>query len=470
MNLLRLFSLVLILICFGCKTEEKKPNIILIMTDDLGWYDVGFNGNKEIKTPALDKLARQGLIFDRFYSASTVCSPTRASVLTGRHPNRVKIYGANTGHLPKEELTLAEILKTKGYSTGHFGKWHLGTLTKNELDANRGGRAKFDYHFTIPTEHGFDEYFTTESKVPTYDPMVVPDSFQIEESLRYGWKSVTNDRSIKNYGTHYWTGENQKVMDGLEGDDSKVIMDRVIPFIEKSSKNRNPFFTTIWFHTPHLPLVADSIHRNMFSEYNLEKQLYYGTIKAMDEQIDRLWGNLVEQGIEEETIIFFCSDNGPERETPGTAGRFKGEKRDLYEGGVRVPAFVVWKNNIDNNQRTFYPTLTSDYLPTILDILEVDYNADHPLDGISIWDAIQNKEIKRSSGIGFIYGKKKSWVTDNYKLITANGDDYELYNLIEDPSESNNIINDHPNMVTQMKTELDNWLKSVEKSEKGFDY
>ena len=166
---------------------QEKPNIILIMTDDQGWFDTGFNGNKRLQTPNLDKLAKKGIILDRFYSAAPVCSPTRASVITGRNPLRIGIPTANQGHMKEEEITIAELLKEEDYVTGHFGKWHLGTLTKKELDSNRGGKEKFFKDFSIPTMHGYDEFFCTESKVPTYDPMVYPKEFQNGTSKRYGW-------------------------------------------------------------------------------------------------------------------------------------------------------------------------------------------------------------------------------------------------------------------------------------------
>jgi len=135
----------LIIAGFGitsCKSPVQKPNIILIMTDDQGWFDAGFNGNVDIKTPWIDSLASEGIIFDRFYSASAVCSPTRASFLTGRNPLRMNIPFANSGHMLVEEITIPEILMEEGYSTGHFGKWHLGTLTKSVHDANRGGEGR----------------------------------------------------------------------------------------------------------------------------------------------------------------------------------------------------------------------------------------------------------------------------------------------------------------------------------------
>jgi arylsulfatase len=173
---------------FACKEPAKRPNIILIMTDDQGWYDAGFNGNTEILTPWTDSLASSGVVFNRFYSASAVSSPTRASLITGRNPLRMNIPYANKGQMKDEEITIPEILKNEGYSTGHFGKWHLGTLTKSVLDANRGGREEFLDEYSIPTEHGYDISFCTESKVPTFDPMVYPVSFTEGESKRYGWR------------------------------------------------------------------------------------------------------------------------------------------------------------------------------------------------------------------------------------------------------------------------------------------
>jgi arylsulfatase A-like enzyme len=160
-----LASLLLGLVSITTQAAEK-PNVILIMCDDLGWGDVGFNGNKTIRTPHLDAMAKAGLKFNRFYAAAPVCSPTRGSCVTGRHPYRYGIPFANSGHMKPEELTLAELLKKQGYTTGHFGKWHLGTLTKTVKDANRGG-PRGAKHFSPPQANGFDVCFSTESKVPT---------------------------------------------------------------------------------------------------------------------------------------------------------------------------------------------------------------------------------------------------------------------------------------------------------------
>lgn len=449
---------------------EESPNIILIMTDDQGWGDAGFNGNTEIKTPNLDYLASNGIIFDRFYSASAVCSPTRASLITGRNPYRMGILTANEGHMKKEEITIAELLKDRGYATGHFGKWHLGTLTKTSEDSNRGGTENTE-HYSIPSMHGYDQFFCTEAKVPTYDPMIYPSEFDEGESKRFGWKAVKDKNNVKPYGTSYWIGEEEKEITNLQGDDSRIIMDRAIPFIENSTKEGKPFFTTIWFHAPHLPVVSDEAHRELYASMPLKEQIYYGTITAMDEQIGRLWDILKELGIDDNTMIWFCSDNGPENKTPGSAGILRERKRSLYEGGVRVPAFVYWKNHFDKKIRMYFPAVTSDYLPTISDILKIDYPDDRPVDGESLLPLLNGTKQKREKPIGFLFGKKMSWVNNQYKLISADkGNTFELYDLINDKGEKNNIISQHPEVAEKMKKELYDWMESVENSKNGLDY
>lgn len=451
-------------------SKTEQPNIILIMVDDLGWNDVGFNGNSIIKTPNLDALAAAGVTFNRFYSASPVCSPTRASVMTGRHPKRTNINNANDGHLREGEITIAEILKKEGYATAHFGKWHLGTLTQQELDANRGGKPKFATDFTIPTMHGYDSFFSTESKVPTYDPLVYPKTFDEGESKQYGWKAITTDDS-QPYGTSYWIGNEVKETENVSGSDTKIIIDRVLPFIEKSSDNKTPFFTTVWIHTPHLPLVTDSIHRAMYQNLPLKEQLLFGAITEMDEQIGRLWELLEEKGLDENTILWFCSDNGPERNTPGSALPFRARKRSLYEGGVRVPAFVVWKDKLKANTHTDFPAVTSDYLPTVRDILGLKKSDDRPLDGVSLLPALLEDKTVRNKSIGFEYQHQLSWVNDTYKLISIDkGATFELYDLLKDPSEKNNIAAENIAQVKQLKKECQQWMASVENSQNGKDY
>ena len=453
-------------------TAVERPNIVLIMADDLGWGDVQcFNPKSPINTPHLDAMAQAGIQLNRFYSSSPVCSPTRGSCLTGRHPFRYGIYFANKGHMKVEELTLAELLKSKGYTTGHFGKWHLGTLTTEIKDANRGkpGNTK-DY--SPPWMNGFDVCFSTESKVPTYDPMLKP--VKIENgSSKKGWDYIKDHSLTEPYGTHYWNESGETVRDNLRGDDSRVIMDRVVPFVQQAAAEDTPFFSVIWFHTPHLPVVAGPKYAAMYPGVSDFNKNYYGCVTAMDEQIGRLRSVLRNAGVAKNTMLWFCSDNGPEggASSPGSAAHFKGRKRSLYEGGVRVPAILEWPAHVEAGSLTEFPAVTSDYLPTIIDALQVEYLGKRPLDGISLLPMILGNVTDREAGIGFQSANQLAWNTQRYKLYSANnGKSWELYDLIGDPSEENDIKQQFPEVVAQLEKELAAWRESCTRSDDGKDY
>ena len=444
----------------GDKTLNKadRPNIILLMADDLGWGDVGFNGNTIIKTPGLDKMASSGLVFNRFYSAGPVCSPTRGSCLTGRHPYRYGIYFANVGVLKNEEIALAEVVKKEGYTTGHFGKWHLGAISNTIDDGRRGGLGT-DV-FCPPWENGFDECFSTEQAVPTWNPM-------------------ENQKLPK--PTRYWTGEGIYETENLEGDDSRVIMDRAIPFMQKAANSNQPFFTVIWFHTPHSPVVAGPEYLKMYSEVAENKQHYYGCITALDEQIERLNKELKRMGIDQNTLITFCSDNGPAgvgggikqepgKRQQGITGGLRGRKGSLYEGGVRVPGIIVWPSRIAAGQRTDFPAVTSDYFPTILNILGIQISEGRPFDGIDLMPALNGEQNERPGFIGFQSQDQKSIITERYKLIMPNKTDVELYDLKKDGFEQNNIANSKPKIVETLSKNLDQWITSCKQSDEGGDY
>lgn len=443
------------------------------MADDLGWGDTGYNGSKVIKTPHLDRMADEGLKMNRFYSASAVCSPTRASVLTGRNPMRVGVPNANAGFLRPEEIALPEILKTQGYATGHFGKWHLGTLTHREKDANRGksGNLK-DYN--PPKLHGYDDAFVTESKVPTYDPLHYPATFEKGESKNLGWSYNSKDEVTKPYGTFYWDIDGNKITDGLRGDDSKVIMDRVIPFIDKAVTAKLPFLSVIWFHAPHLPCVAGPEHQAMYMDQPLHLRNYAGCITALDGQVGRLRAHLKSKGADQNTMIWFCSDNGPEgkdRPDNGSAGPYRGRKRDLYEGGVRVPGLLVWPAKIPKGRETNSPCITSDYLPTVLDALDIEHpQPDYAIDGVSLMPLIEGKTTTRPEPLGFLYGNRVSYCSEQYKLVSYARKPFELYDLANDPSETTDLARDLPDVSSELQKGFGGWLKSVKSSFEGADY
>jgi len=400
--------------------EPDRPNIILAMADDLGWGDAGYQGHPFLRTPNLDAMAAEGLRFNRFYSGAPVCSPTRGSALTGRHPYRYGITFANVGHMPSEEITLAELLKQHGYVTGHFGKWHLGTLTTEIHDSNRG-RPGNHKDFSPPWKNGFDVCFSTEAKVPTYNPMKIPGT----------------DRP---YGTYYWKSDGTRETQNLEGDDSRIIMDRVIPFIREAVAQKKPFFAVVWFHAPHLPVVAGPEHRAVYENIPGAHPDYHGCITAMDEQIGRLREELRRLGVAENTMLWFCSDNGPEGKSgkaPGSAGPLRGRKRDLFEGGIRVPGLLVWPARIKEPRVTDVPCCTSDYLPTILEVLGLKPQ-EHPLplDGVSLLPLIEGRMTERPRPIGFQSAGQLALIDNRYKIIRRRPNEpFMLFDLKEDPGE-----------------------------------
>jgi arylsulfatase len=443
---------------FSSTKNAGKPNVILCMADDMGWGDPGFNGNPIIKTPDLDAMARAGMRFTRFYSGAPVCSPTRGSCLTGRHPYRYGIFFANVGHLPKQEITIAEALKTQGYTTGHFGKWHLGTLTKTIRDSNRGG-PRGAKNYSPPWENGFDVCFSTEAKVPTWDPMKKPG---------------TN----KPYGTYYWKQDGTRATENLEGDDSRIIMDRVVPFIRSAVTKAEPFLAVVWFHTPHLPVVAGPKYKKMYSAYSEDEQNYYGCITAMDEQVGRLRRELRTLGIANNTILWFCSDNGPEGKdgkhgrTRGSAGPFRGRKRSLFEGGVRVPGLLEWPARVKAGRVTDVACSTLDYFPTTLDVLGFRMKGQpEPIDGISLVPLINGTMTERPVPIGFESAKQVSLTDNRYKIYSGDlGKTYMLFDLIKDPGETHDLAAEKPQIVESMKATLTRWRQSCKDSLAGKDY
>jgi arylsulfatase len=456
--------------------DAERPNIVLVMADDLGWGDVGFNGNDIIQTPHLDDMAAAGLQFNRFYSAAPVCSPTRGSCLTGRHPYRYGIFLANVGHMLPPEQTLAEVLRAHGYATGHFGKWHLGTLTTTERDANRGGPHGRE-HFALPTQHGFQVFFSTESKVPTWDPMVRPRGV----NRRTWWDPAVEPGERTPYGTAYWSNGG-RVTENLDGDDSQIIMDRVVPFLRNAVRNKTPFFAVVWFHTPHLPVVAGPDYAAQYAGYDKYHQHYYGCITALDDQVGRLRAELRDLGVAENTLVTFCSDNGPEgnQTAPGTAGPFRGRKRSLYEGGVRVPAMIEWPARITAGRTSDVPCCTSDYLPTVLDLLGIENPAVTPLDGISLLPLFDGEMTERAQPIGFQSAGQIALTDNRFKLIHVPQQgrrqtppeerNYQLFDLLVDPGETTDVSADHPNMVARMRPVLEEWERSCQRSLAGEDY
>ena len=446
------------------QSNSERPNIILMMADDLGWGDTGYNGHPFLNTPHLDRMSAEGVTFNRFYSAAAMCSPTRGSCYTGRNPYRFGITFAMKGKLEESEIPITSVMKQAGYTTGHFGKWHLGTLSREKGDQTRWGAfaENPERYYCPPWERDADVSFVTESKVPTWDPLKHPGPIKEREKNDPKVIAATGTE----YGNDYFVGENQQVTVNTDGDDSRVIMDRAIPFIQNAVQDDTPFFAVIWFHTPHSPVVGGDEDRGLYKEHPVDTQHYFACVTAMDKQIGRLRSELETLGVAGDTMLWFCSDNGPARQgSPrhvGSPGHLSGFKLSIQEGGIRVPGLMVWPAKVKTPVTIDAPCVTSDYFPTLLAALNMDLPTDRTYDGIDLWPLIEGKSRERSHPIGFLNkdAQESVWMEERYKLIsTPKG--ISLYDIKRDPSESMDLSGQMPGTTQRMLTELSEWKASV---------
>ncbi len=410
--------------------SSPKPNIVLIMTDDQGWGQTGYYNHPILKTPNLDAMAANGLRFDRFYAGAPVCSPTRASVLTGRANHRTGVP-AHGYALRLQEKTLPAALRKAGYITGHFGKWHLNGLRGPGVPVMAE-----DSH--NPGAFGFDEWLT------------VSNYFDINP--RMSRKGTIED---------------------FKGDSSEVIVREALKFIASSKKRRKPFLSIIWDGSPHKPWKASKEDRKAFSELNEKSQHHYGELVAFDRSIGVLRKGLQDLGIADNTLVWFCSDNGGlSRIEPDTVGGLRGNKGSIWEGGLRVPGIIEWPSRV-KPRITKYPSSTMDIFPTIADILDLPESALlNPTDGISIVPLLTKKIEERNKPIPFRYKGKGALIQNDYKLVVTSIDkkQCELYNLNDNPRESRDISKNESEMFDRMKSIFFKWNEGVDASISGKDY
>lgn len=458
----------------------EKPNIILVMADDLGYGDLGITGNRTVKTPSLDSLAQESIWLEQFYAAAPVCSPTRGSCLTGRHPFRYHIDWAGSNPVPMEEITVAELLKEQGYATGHFGKWHVGTLSKTVKQSYFPGPVD-TADYSPPWLNGFDECFSTESMMPTYNPYYhVGGDYGTEDYklLQDAEVSLGQQTGGFRWRDHYWTGPGQIVDEWLEGDDSKLIMDRALDFMERKKEENKNFLSVIWFHTPHSPIVAGPEDRAIYDSLSPEEQHWFGALSAMDRQVGRLMHALKQMDLDDNTIVWFCSDNGPSYiHDYNSTGGFRGKKATLFDGGIRVPGFIY--NPLSEKGSISYRITTSDILPTVATWSGSKLDSGRLLDGADIHDEknlsersvcfrapLPNRFKKDESS------KEEQWAIYKgaYKLLQMGDTPLQLYDLAKDPFETQDLSESMPEKVSEMELEWKEWNKTVELSRKGNDY
>ena len=430
---IRFCWLVLMTACIGMLTPvatAESPHIVLVMADDQGWGQTGYYNHPRLKTPNLDAMALSGLRFDRFYAGAPVCSPTRASVLTGRANDRTGVLSHGYA-LRRQEITLATILAEAGYRTGHFGKWHLNALRGPGVPILRT-----DDH--NPGEFGFGT-----------------------------WLSVTNffdrDPILSRLGE----------FEEFQGDSSEVVVDQALQFLQQNAR-QGPTFTVIWYGTPHNPFKAAEEDLQDFQDLNEASRHHYGELVAMDRSIGTLRKGLRKLGIADQTLLWFCSDNGglPKIE-PGTVGGLRGNKGTIFEGGLRVPAILEWPNGVQQPRVTEYPASVLDILPTLLEITELKYpDSRRPLDGVSLVPLLAGEIGRRRKPIPFRHTGRAALIDNNMKLLTTGigKKPFELYDLGKDPGEQQDVSKLHPKVFQKMREQLINWSRSVDASAGGKDY
>jgi arylsulfatase A-like enzyme len=409
---------------------ESKPHVIFVMADDMGWGQTGYRGHPVLQTPHLDAMAANGLRFERFYAGCPVCSPTRASVLTGRANDRTGVLSHGYA-LRHQEQTIARALRDAGYVTGHFGKWHL--------NGHRGpGAPILADDPRHPGTFGFDE-----------------------------WVSVSNFFDVNPLLSR--AGE----IEEFTGDSSEIVVAEGVKFLTKHRAGDRPMFAVIWFGTPHSPFRALDDDRARFSGLNASSANHYGELVAMDRSIGTLRQVLRELGIAENTLLVFCSDNGGLGEIePDTVGGLRGNKGTVYEGGLRVPGIMEWPAVIEPRV-TSYPACTMDLFPTVADIVGLPQDVFvQPLDGISLKPLLTAELPQRDQPIPFRYGKKGALVDNRYKILTNDlgGDSFELYDLADDPNETRDLRTEQPERFASMKAALLAENESIEASFQGRDY
>lgn len=502
------FVLLTMLLCSSCsskqqsdqeKGDETPPNFVLLMSDDQGWDEVGYNGHPHLKTPVLDEMARQGLRLDRFYAGHSTCSPTRGSFLTGRHPNRYGTFFPNWSIRP-EEISIAHILSKAGYATAHFGKWHLGPVKEDSP--------------TSPGAMGFDEWLSHDN------------FFEINPVL----------------------SRNGGAPQQFEGEGSQLIVDEAIQFMKKAKQKKQPFLVVIWYGSPHEPysgLPADlALYDKLPADYAQQSvkltsnetgeqvdrplrevlQERYAEITAMDRSIGILRNYLKDEGLRDNTLLWFCGDNGTPPSAARTGMSLHGQKGTLYEGGIRVPGIIEWPKYIKEARTTQLNAVTSDIFPTLC-ALTGQPLPDRPLDGVSLAPLLKGAMQDREAPLVFWHfetdkvfneesqpyidpqlqegtvplvkimdgkftrsfrnlhypgiseghtGGARTMIDKQYKLlIDAQGGGesiVELFDLRNDPAEENNLAALHPAIVETMQNKLLLWQQSVLLSLTGQDY
>lgn len=413
---------------------NKKPNVIFILADDLGYADLGCYGGREPVSPHLDQMAKEGLKFINGYSNSPVCSPTRFALMTGRYQYHFRgaadepLHGPNaqrsTHGLPPSHPTLPSILRENGYQTALIGKWHLGN----------------EPHFG-PQKSGYDEHYGLMSGGIDYFTHTAPNG---KKDLWHNGEPVDDDTYL-----------------------TDLLSDRAVDFIQRSTQKNAPFFLSLHYTAPHWPwetredrelaktLVGKTFHLDGGSVKTYQKMIHH-----MDEGIGKVMSELKRLGIDDNTLVVFTSDNGGERFSDSWP--LVGGKMDLTEGGIRVPYIVRWPLVVPADQTSYQLAMTMDWMPTILDAAQVQPHPDFPLDGISLLAQLQDPavEVERQLAWRMKHREQKAFRTGSWKYLSVDGNEY-LFNVDVDARERANQAEKHPAKMNEMRSLFDTWEVSM---------
>jgi arylsulfatase A-like enzyme len=429
-------------------TTTQRPNIVFILTDDLGWGDLSIDGQTNYQTPHLDQLAQEGIRFTQAYSASPVCTPTRVSFFTGRYPGRIPLGNqeplasvqqiGNTVGLPPEHPTIASLLKANGYETALVGKWHCGYLPKYS-----------------PLKSGFDEFFGNFSGAIDYfrhvDTSGEPDLWEAEvpvEEIGY-------------------------VTDLFSDSEALLQADRAIDFLKKP--HNSPFYLSLHYTAPHWPWEGPNdieLSKALIGQDNLQNWVNTGTaesyaavMESLDNGIGRVLQALNDAGITDNTIVIFASDNGGEKFS--NFGAFQGKKGNLYEGGIRVPTFIRWPGVIEPNQINEQVIITHDITATILAATETNPDANYPLDGENLLPIIKGEipvsprtlfwRHKGNNRPGLPPRVRQGAVRNgDWKYLQVGENEY-LFDLANDQKEEINLQEENRKVFEELKSKYQTW-------------
>ena len=417
-------------ISFGLNVRyaiAAEPNVIIFLTDDQGWGDLGCYGHPRIQSPNIDRFATEGLRLTQCYSACSVCSPSRSSILTGRTPYRNGVWRwipeGSQYHLRTSEITLPSLLKKKGYDTCHVGKWHLNGLF-NSKDQPQ------------PNDHGYDHWMATQNNA-------APNHLNPINFVRDGQPAGK-----------------------LEGPSSGVCVQEAIGWLENRKDKSKPFFLTVWTHEPHMPIETAEEYLKLYSDIeDPDLRQHHGNITQVDAAFGKLMKAVDSLGYRENTFVAFTADNGPEGDgikgrTRGSTGGLRGRKRHSHEGGIRVPGIVRWPGTIKSGTTSSVPVIGTDIFATVCEITGVAVPTDRVLDSASMTPVFRNEPIVRSQPL---YWRnhlaaeqfRVAMREGNWKIIASEDlSSFELYNLNEDWQESKDLASKYPDKFNELKAKL----------------